>query len=125
VSNIPWELLALLVYSKEKGIITREGMIPLGSKYVLNTVEDFSTFDKKLDWISKTADIEGFTPADSSSVEEAIDAIIADKLDFIKDKGMASVGPLMGMVMAKLGGSADGKLVNSILLEKIKKTNQQ
>jgi Glu-tRNA(Gln) amidotransferase subunit E-like FAD-binding protein len=27
----------------------------------------------------------------------------------------------MGMVMAKLGGSADGKLVNSILLDKIKK----
>ena len=60
-----------------------------------------------------------------NNVEEAIDAIIADKLDFIKDKGMASVGPLMGMVMAKLGGSADGKLVNSILLEKIKKINQQ
>ena len=35
-------------------------------------------------------------------------------------KGMAAVGPLMGMVMANLGGSADGKLVNSILLEKIK-----
>jgi Glu-tRNA(Gln) amidotransferase subunit E-like FAD-binding protein len=30
----------------------------------------------------------------------------------------------MGMVMAKLGGSADGKLVNSILLEKIKKISQ-
>jgi glutamyl-tRNA(Gln) amidotransferase subunit E len=123
-SNVPWELLALLVYSKEQGIITREGMIPLGSQYILNTDDDFSTFDKKLDWISKTADIEGFTPADSTSVEEAIDAIIADKLDFIKEKGMAAVGPLMGMVMAKLGGSADGKLVNSILLEKIKQINQ-
>jgi Glu-tRNA(Gln) amidotransferase subunit E-like FAD-binding protein len=27
----------------------------------------------------------------------------------------------MGMVMAKLGGSADGKIVNSLLVEKIKK----
>jgi len=27
---------------------------------------------------------------------------------------------LMGMVMSKLGGTADGKLVNTILMEKIK-----
>jgi len=121
VSNVSWELLALLVYSRDQGIITREGIVPLGSKYLLSIDEDFSTFDKKIDWISKTAELEGFIPADSSSVEKVIDVIIAEKLDFIQSKGMASIGPLMGMVMAKLGGSADGKLVNSILLDKIKK----
>ena len=120
ILNVPWELLALLVYSKEQGILTREGIVPMGCKYLLSTDEDFSTFDKKMGWLSKTAELEGFTPADSSSVEEVIDAIISEKLDFIKDKGMASIGPLMGMAMAKLGGSADGKLVNSILLSKIK-----
>ena len=124
ISNVSWELLALLVYSKEQGILTREGIVPIGSKYLLSIEEDFSTFDKKITWISKTAAIEGFTPADSSSVEEAIDIIIADKMDFIKDKGMSAVGPLMGMVMAKLGGSADGKLVNSLLVEKIKKIGE-
>ena len=124
VSNVPWELLALLVYSKEQGIITREGIIPLGSKYLSTTDEDFSSFDNKIDWISKNAETEGFIPADSSSVEEVINIIIADKSDFIKNKGMAAVGPLMGMVMAKLGGSADGKLVNSILLEKIKEISE-
>jgi glutamyl-tRNA(Gln) amidotransferase subunit E len=124
VSNVPWELLALLVYSKEQGIITREGIIPLGSKYLSTTDEDFSSFDNKIDWVSKNAEIEGFIPADSSSVEEVINIIIADKSDFIKNKGMAAVGPLMGMVMAKLGGSADGKLVNSILLEKIKEISE-
>ncbi len=123
ISNVSWELLALLVYSRDQGIITREGIVPLGSKYLLSIDEDFSTFDKKIDWISKTAELEGFIPADSSSVEKVIDVIIAEKLDFIQSKGMASIGPLMGMVMAKLGGSADGKLVNSILLDKIKKIN--
>ena len=124
ISNIPWELLALLVYSKEQGLLTREGIVPMGCKYLLSPDEDFSTFDKKIDWLSKTAEIEGFVPADSSSVEEVIDAIISDKIDFIKDKGMAAVGPLMGMVMANLGGSADGKLVNSILLKKIKQVEK-
>ena len=119
LSNVSWDLLALLVYSREEGIITREGIIPLGSKYLLEN-EMFDTFDKKLSWISKTADIEGYIPADSSFVEEAVNEIIAEKIDFINNKGLSSVGPLMGMVMSKLGGTADGKLVNTILMEKIK-----
>ena len=120
LSNVSWDLLALLVYSREEGIITREGIIPLGSKYLLEN-EMFDTFDKKLSWISKTAEIEGYIPADSSFVEEAVDEIIAEKIDFVNNKGLSSVGPLMGMVMSKLGGTADGKLVNTILIEKIKK----
>ena len=119
LSNVSWDLLALLVYSREEGIITREGMIPLGSKYLLEN-EMFDTFDKKLSWISKTAEIEGYIPADSSFVEEAVNEIIAEKIDFVNNKGLSSVGPLMGMVMSKLGGTADGKLVNTILMEKIK-----
>jgi len=119
LSNVSWDLLALLVYSREEGIITREGMIPLGSKYLLEN-EMFDTFDKKLSWISKTAEIEGYIPADSSFVEEAVNEIIAEKIDFVNNKGLSSVGPLMGMVMSKLGGTADGKLVNIILMEKIK-----
>ena len=119
LSNVSWDLLALLVYSREEGIITREGIIPLGSKYLLEN-EMFDTFDKKLSWISKTAEIEGYIPADSSFVEEAVNEIIAEKIDFVNNKGLSSVGPLMGMVMSKLGGTADGKLVNIILMEKIK-----
>jgi len=119
LSNVSWDLLALLVYSREEGIITREGMVPLGSKYLLEN-EMFDTFDKKLSWISKTAEIEGYIPADSSFVEEAVNEIIAEKIDFVNNKGLSSVGPLMGMVMSKLGGTADGKLVNIILMEKIK-----
>jgi len=120
VSEVPWELLSLLVYSREKGIITREGIIPLGAQYLQNKDSDFSSLDKKLAWITKSAKKEGFTPADSTSVEVVIDAIIAEKLDFISEKGMGAIGPLMGIAMAKLGGSADGKLVNSILLDRIK-----
>jgi len=119
LSNVSWDLLALLVYSREEGIITREGIIPLGSKYLLEN-EMFDTFDKKLSWISKTAEIEGYIPADSSFVEKAVEEIIAEKIDFVNNKGLSSVGPLMGMVMSKLGGTADGKLVNTILMEKIK-----
>ena len=37
----------------------------------------------------------------------------------IRDRGMGAMGPLMGAVMGKLGGAADGKVVSDILKEKI------
>ena len=37
----------------------------------------------------------------------------------IRDRGLGAMGPLMGAVMGKLGGAADGKVVSDILKEKI------
>ena len=56
---------------------------------------------------------------DRSSVEEAVDEILSDRSDFVKERGMGVIGPLMGMVMQKLEGSADGKIVSQILKERI------
>ena len=44
-----------------------------------------------------------------------------EKADFISERGMSAVGPLMGLVMQRLGGSADGKIVSQVLREKISK----
>ena len=35
------------------------------------------------------------------------------------ERGLGAIGPLMGMVMGKLGGAADGKVVSEILKQKI------
>jgi glutamyl-tRNA(Gln) amidotransferase subunit E len=37
----------------------------------------------------------------------------------IKERGMGAMGPLMGVVMQKLGGSADGKTVSEALRRKL------
>ena len=37
----------------------------------------------------------------------------------IKERGMGAMGPLMGVVMQKLGGSADGKTVSEALHRKL------
>ena len=39
--------------------------------------------------------------------------------EMVKDRGFGAIGPLMGVVMKKLGGTADGKLVNKLLKSKI------
>ncbi|ENO11803.1 glutamyl-tRNA(Gln) amidotransferase subunit E [Thermoplasmatales archaeon SCGC AB-539-C06] len=55
-------------------------------------------------------------------IEQIIEKVVLERKQFVKNKGMNSVGPLMGIVMDKLRGKADGQLVSKILREKITKT---
>ncbi|MBQ3620196.1 MAG: GatB/YqeY domain-containing protein, partial [Methanosarcinaceae archaeon] len=57
---------------------------------------------------------------DVSEIESFVDDLVAQKTDFIRSKGMAAIGPLMGPVMAQFRGKADGKLINKIVTEKIR-----
>jgi glutamyl-tRNA(Gln) amidotransferase subunit E len=125
ISQVSWELLAFLVFSREEKIITRDGLIPIGKLYLMEINASTLTLDEKVSWISEIAKSEGFAPANTNSVEQAVDATLAERAEFVKEKGMAAVGPLMGMVMGKLGGSADGKLVSQMLLEKIKSMHDE
>jgi glutamyl-tRNA(Gln) amidotransferase subunit E len=45
--------------------------------------------------------------------------ILSDRRDFVAQKGRAALGPLMGVVMAEVRGSADGKVVSEILKREI------
>ena len=42
-----------------------------------------------------------------------------ERLDFVKERGMGAMGPLMGVVMKECGGAADGKQVSALLREAI------
>jgi glutamyl-tRNA(Gln) amidotransferase subunit E len=60
--------------------------------------------------------IEKLAPAVSrEELESIVKKIIADRTDFILAKKMAALGPLMGVVMAEVRGSVDGKVVSEIL----------
>jgi len=60
--------------------------------------------------------IEKLAPAVSrEELESIVKKIIADRIDFILAKKMAALGPLMGVVMAEVRGSVDGKVVSEIL----------
>lgn len=61
----------------------------------------------------------GIGAVDRREIEEYIDIVIADKKDFVLEKGSAAVGPLMGIVMEKYRGKIEGKEVSSMLKEKI------
>ncbi|UUX91786.1 Glu-tRNA(Gln) amidotransferase subunit GatE [Methanoplanus endosymbiosus] len=71
----------------------------------------------------------GMSPADAVesvapgiSEEELtgiIQTIIGERKDFIKEQGMRSLGPLMGVVMKEARGRADGKVISEILKREI------
>ena len=64
--------------------------------------------------------IEKLAPAVSREELEAIvKKIIADRAEFVHQKKMAALGPLMGVVMAEVRGSVDGKVVSEILKREI------
>ena len=110
-SNVP--ALSVAIHLKETGQITREGIIPLVEESSRRKTTDL------IHWMLSEATSQGFIPANNSEVEDAVDAIMIEKADFISERGMSAVGPLMGLVMQKLGGSADGKIVSQVLRDKI------
>jgi glutamyl-tRNA(Gln) amidotransferase subunit E len=57
----------------------------------------------------------------TGELEIAIDRLIESKMDFIKEKGLNSTGPLMGVIMKDFRGKVSGEEVSRILKEKISK----
>ena len=47
--------------------------------------------------------------------------IVSERADFVKAKGLAAVGPLMGPLMAEMRGKIDGKQASELLKQEIEK----
>ncbi|WP_321504694.1 Glu-tRNA(Gln) amidotransferase subunit GatE [uncultured Methanoregula sp.] len=54
-----------------------------------------------------------------AELETIVRKIIAERSDFVAEKGKAALGPLMGVVMEEVRGSVDGKVVSEILRREI------
>lgn len=61
----------------------------------------------------------GLGKVTEEEVNKIIGDIVKSRRDFVKEKGEASQSGLMGLVMSKLRGKADGKLISKVLREKI------
>ena len=107
--------LSVAIHLRESGTITREGVEPL--------VNDAGTDDipTLITWMTAEAASRGFEPADTGVVDAAVAEVLAERADFVAERGMEALGPLMGVVMGKLGGAADGKAVSAALKEQIQR----
>ncbi len=55
-----------------------------------------------------------------SEVSEFIAKLINERIEFVKERGMGAIGPLMGPVMSKFRGKMDGSKINELLIKEIK-----
>jgi glutamyl-tRNA(Gln) amidotransferase subunit E len=61
----------------------------------------------------------GLSTFDPEEIENFIKKMVREKGDFIRDKGPAAVGPLMGIVMKEYRGTVDGKILSQMLKKEI------
>ncbi len=111
--NFDIGLMALILAAREQGHVTREGTSEL-----LASLEGTSP---SMEEIVSMADKLGLKPADSSDLMSIVEKVVAERLDFVKERGMGAMGPLMGIVMGECGGAADGKQVSALLREVIQR----
>jgi len=124
-TEVPWPVLTLAIHARETGVVTREGVVPMARMLWLKGPRIDSDFEQRLEWFSAKSEENGFTPADTGAVEAAVEEVVAENADMIRERGMGAMGPLMGAVMSKLGGSADGKTVSNALRSKITKISSE
>ncbi|MAK95970.1 MAG: Glu-tRNA(Gln) amidotransferase GatDE subunit E, partial [Euryarchaeota archaeon] len=104
-------LMALVLAAKENGLITRDGIAPI--------LEEFAGMNPSMDQISAKAQEMGLKPADSGDLLTIVEKVVDSRIDFVKERGMGAMGPLMGIVMKECAGAADGKQVSALLKEVI------
>ena len=104
-------LMALVLATKEEGHVTREGMSAL--------IQEFAGQNPSMDQLSSKAEELGLKPADAGDLATIVEKEVSDRIDFVKERGMGAMGPLMGVVMKECGGAADGKQVSALLREAI------
>ena len=123
VELIPLSLLGFTLELREAGGVTRDGVVPLATRMMTsggwkNSANDAAVIRTTL---SNLADELGVVPADSGAIDEVVAKVLAERADFVAERGMGALGPLMGVVLKELGSGADGKAVSDALKTAIMK----
>jgi glutamyl-tRNA(Gln) amidotransferase subunit E len=108
--KVNWSTIGIFGEYVDKGMISLAGA-PTTAIFneVLDEVKKGNNIRKVLDhWSGEKIDLEGI-----------IDKIIAEKSDFIREKGEFVQKPIMGLVMKETRGKVDGKKVNEVLKKKL------
>lgn len=58
---------------------------------------------------------------ETEEIEKIIKKIVENRKEFVKERKLGSIGPLMGIAMKELRGKADGKKISEILKKEIQK----
>ncbi len=103
----------------EKRIIDNESITKV-LELVKNDKIAKEGIEKALIQASKGEEIEIKNENIEIEVSQFINNLIEEKLEFVKERGMGAIGPLMGPVMSEFRGKMDGSQINELLIKGIK-----
>jgi len=78
--------------------------------------------ENKVKDIKKAIDECDIEKTSEEEIQKIAEKIIKERIDFVKERQMDALGPLMGVMMKELRGKADGKVISRILKNEIEKT---
>ena len=107
--KIPDEACLATWHAVEKGQAAKEA-IP----EIFRSIAAGSSFEEALTKLAPRVSRE--------ELETIVRKILAERAEFVAQKGKGALGPLMGVVMAEVRGSVDGKLVSDVLRKEIDRT---
>jgi glutamyl-tRNA(Gln) amidotransferase subunit E len=91
----------------DKGRIAKESVTLLFEKFMKREINEIDEFESRFETMTE------------QQLEDEIEGILTNHLDVIRDKGVSSLGMLMGRTMAVLKGRSDGQNINAILKRKL------
>jgi glutamyl-tRNA(Gln) amidotransferase subunit E len=91
----------------DKGRIAKESVTLLFEKFMKREINEIDEFESRFETMTE------------QQLEDEIEGILTNHLDVIRDKGVSSLGMLMGRTMAVLKGRSDGQKINAILKRKL------
>ena len=106
-------LMASVLKAKEQGSVTKEGLQDL--------LDAFIGQNPSIERLADVAESLGLKPADASDLATVVEKVVSERIEFVKERGLGALGPLMGMVMKEFGGAADGKAVSQLLKSSIER----
>ena len=111
VSVLDEKILLNVFLRLSQGRFSKEGIPDLLRYLSKNPEADVDTAIKQVGLISAGID----------EIRKIIRKIVKEREDFVKQKGISALSPLMGVVMKELRGKADGKVISEILKKEIQK----
>lgn len=106
-SILTQERLIEIFNELDHGKIAKESVTLLYQKLMSYEIKNLNEFESGIETMTE------------HQLEEEINGILCKHLDTIREKGMNSMGMLMGRTMAVLRGRSDGQKINAILKRKL------
>ena len=105
--SVAASVLSCILSVRENDGLTREGIEQVVEHFAQSkhiTSEEVEAFAQENDLV----------PAEIGDLESIVEGIVLERIDFVKERGMGAMGPLMGVVMGACPG-VDGKQVSAVL----------